>query len=283
MGEVQDLELEIAGRTVHRLGFGAMRVMDARDRSGARDRDAARALVRRAVELGVDMIDTADIYGDGASEEIIAEALAPYGADAPLIATKGGFIPGTLAPGQTALPMDCSPSRLRAVCEASLLRLRVDRIDLYQLHTPDPAVPFEESVGALVDLREEGKIAHIGLSNVGRRHLEAALELTPIASVQNRFNHTDRSSERVLTACESRDIAFIPWGPIQVDHTDGLDAVATDIAVTPRQVALAWLLHRSPVMLPIPGTSSTTHLEENVAAATIRLSEDQLAILSRAG
>lgn len=273
------LDLTIADRTVHRLGFGAMRVTGATELGGTPSREAARGLVRRAVELGVDFIDTADIYGNGASEEIIAEALAPYGSEAPLIATKGGFVAGTLGPGQVSLPADCRPGRLRRVCEASLRRLRRDRIDLYQLHTPDPKVPFEESVGALVELRDEGKIGHIGLSNIGRRHLATALELTPIATVQNRYNHADRDSDRLLDACEARGIAFLPWGPIQTGHDAALAAVAADVGATPQQVALAWLLHRSPVMLPIPGTSSMTHLEENVAAAGVALDMNQLASL----
>ena len=246
-----------------------MRVMGAADPA---------ALVRRAVELGVQFIDTADIYGDGASERVIADALRPY-PEHVLVATKGGFVPGKLRPGRPALPADCRPERLRRVCEESLLRLRLERIDLYQLHTPDPGVPFAESVGALVELREEGKIAHIGLSNVGRTHILQALEITPIASVQNRFNHLDRTSEKVLNLCTERGIVFLPWAPIQTGPDGPLRAVAAEVGATPSQVALAWLLHRSPVILPIPGTSSFSHLEENVAAARVRLDAVQFARL----
>ncbi|MGE0881607.1 MAG: aldo/keto reductase [Acidimicrobiia bacterium] len=273
------LRFSIAGHQVHRLGFGAMRVMGARGSDGRPSREAAVALVRRAVELGVSFIDTADIYGDGASESIIAEALYPYPAGM-LIATKGGFVPGVLPPGQRALPADCRPERLRQVCEASLRRLRVERIDLYQLHTPDVAVPFEDSVGALVELRDEGKIGHIGLSNIGRKHLIAAMELTAVASVQNRYNHNDRSSEKVLELCEANGIAFLPWGPIQTGDDDALDAVAAELGTTREQTALAWLLHRSPSMLPIPGTSSVDHLAQNMAAAAIELSDAQVRRLS---
>jgi aryl-alcohol dehydrogenase-like predicted oxidoreductase len=271
--------IAVAGRSVNRIGFGAMRIMGARGADGAPSREAARALVRRAVELGVSLIDTADIYGDGASEEIIAEALSPYRADAPLIATKGGFVPGTLAAGQVALPADARPERLRRVCDQSLRRLRRDHIELYQLHTPDPAVPFAESVGALVELRQEGKIGHIGLSNVGRRHLATALELTPVASVQNRYHHADRASELVLAECEASAIPFLPWGPIGIDAGDVLEPIATELGATPAQVALAWLLHRSPVILPIPGTSSPAHLEDNVAALDLVLDASHLARL----
>lgn len=269
--------IAIGDREVSRLGFGAMRVMGAGD--------AAPQLVRRAVGLGAQFVDTADIYGDGASEEIIADALFPYPDDV-LIATKGGFVPGEVAPRdsseplrQPLLPPDGRPERLRRVCEASLRRLRVDCIELYQLHAPDPNVPFEDSIGALVQLRDEGKLRHIGISNVNRKHLAAALAITPIASVQNRYNPTDRSSERVLEMCEEHGIAFLPWGPISVDN-EAIDAIASREHATPQQVALAWLLARSPVMLPIPGTSSIAHLEENVAARELRLSEDDIAAVS---
>jgi len=264
--------IEVAGRKVRRLGFGAMRIMGAPD---------PLALMRRVVELGVEFIDTADIYGDGESERLIAEALHPYPRQV-LIATKGGFIPGKLQPGQRMLPADGRPERLKRVCEESLRRLRLERIDLYQLHTPDPAVPFADSMGALIELRDEGKIAHIGLSNIGRGHIQEALELTPIASVQNRFNHTDRASERVLELCAARGIAFLPWGPLQTGADAPLEALAAETGARPSQVALAWLLGRSPVMLPIPGTSQIAHLEENVAAASLRLTEAQLGRLASA-
>jgi aryl-alcohol dehydrogenase-like predicted oxidoreductase len=272
----------IGDRRVGRLGFGAMRVMGAKGADGRPSRDAAVALVRRAVDLGVTFIDTADIYGDGASEEIIASALHPYLSEV-VVATKGGFVPGVRAPGAHALAADCRPERLRAVCEASLRRLRVERIDLYQLHTPDAKVPFEDSIGALVELRQAGKIDQIGLSNVGRKHVHAALGLTPVASVQNRYNLGDRSSERVLEVCEAAGIAFLPWGPVQVGVDATVTAVADEVGATTQQVALAWLLCRSPVMLPIPGTSSIAHLEQNLAAVGLHLTDGQIERLDRCG
>jgi aryl-alcohol dehydrogenase-like predicted oxidoreductase len=256
--------IEVAGREVGRLGFGAMRIMGADDPA---------ALVRRVVELGVQFIDTADIYGDGASETIIADAISPYPDDV-LIATKGGFVPGEIQPGQRSLPPDGRPERLKRVCEESLQRLRVDRIDLYQLHMPDPDVPIEDSVGALVELREAGKIDRIGLSNVGRGHIAKALDVTPIASVQNRYNVKDQTSNKVLDFCAERGIAFLPWGPIQTGADEALDEVAAEVGATPSQVALAWLLARSPVMLPIPGTSKVAHLEENVGATAVVLDDE---------
>ena len=274
-----ELQIEVNGRVVSRPGFGAMRVMGARSQDGRPDRSAAVALVRRAVELGVNFIDTADIYGNGQSEEIVAESLYPYPDDV-LIATKGGFVPGDLAEGQGTLPHDGRPEHLRQVCEESLRRLRVERIDLYQLHAPDPAVPFEESVGALIDLQHEGKIAGIGLSNVSRKHIASALTLTSVATVQNRYNHHDRTSERVLEFCEERGIVFLPWAPILTGPDAALEEVAREVGAAPPQVALAWLLHRSPFLLPIPGTSSVEHLEENVAAAAVSLDEGQLARLA---
>jgi aryl-alcohol dehydrogenase-like predicted oxidoreductase len=265
---------------VRRLGFGAMRIMGAATPGAAPSREAARALLRRVVELGVNFIDTADIYGNGASEELIAEALHPYPADL-VIASKGGFVPGRRV-GPT-LPADCRPARLREVCHASLKRLKVDCIDVYQLHTPDEKVPFEDSVGALMKLRQEGKIRHIGLSNVSRKLIAQAREMTEIVSVQNRYNVLDRSSERVLQMCEEAGIAFLPWAPISVDtgaNAAGvLDRLATSHGCTSRQVALAWLLERSPVMLPIPGTSSSSHLEENVEAIRVKLTDEDVAFL----
>ncbi len=191
------------------------------------------------------------------------------------MATKGGFIPGQLQPGQRSLPADGRPERLKQVCEDSLRRLQVERVDLYQLHTPDPAVPLVESIGALLELRDEGKIAEIGLSNVGRSHILQASELTPIASVQNRFNLRDRSSEKVLDLCAERGITFLPWGPIMTGDDEVLRSVAAEIGVSMTQVALAWLLRRSPVILPIPGTSSITHLEDNCGAVDVTLSDNQ--------
>ena len=261
---------------VHRLGFGAMRITGPGIWGPPADHDAALAVVRRAVELGIDLIDTADSYGPGTSEELIAEAL--YRTEYPrglVIATKGGLerpAPGSWTPA-------CDPARLVACCEASLRRLRVERIDLYQLHTVDPDVPFEDSVGALADLRAQGKVRHVGLSNVTVAHIEAARAIVPIVSVQNRYNLADRANEEVLNYCEREGLGFIPWFPLaagELAETGGAIAeVAAELDVTTSQVALAWLLRRSPVMLPIPGTGSVVHLEENHAATTLELSEAQ--------
>jgi len=264
---------------VRRLGYGAMRLTGDGIWGEPDDPDAARALLRRALELGVNFIDTADSYGPEVSERLIAEALHPYPDDL-VIATKGGLTRS--GPGDWE--RDGRPERLRRCCEASLQRLRVDRIDLYQLHAVDPRVPFEDSIGVLAELREEGKIRHIGLSNVGRTELSAGLDAVPIASVQNRYSLADRDSERVLDECESRGPAFIPWFPLGAGGLGGaapLRRIATAHQSTPFQVALAWLLRRSEVMLPIPGTSSIEHLEENVAAANLRLSDEEFAELSQ--
>jgi len=263
--------------TVPRLGFGAMRVTGPGVWGPPADHETALAVLRRAVELGVTFIDTADSYGPDVSEELIAEALRPYPDDV-VVATKGG----QLRPGPGQWRPDGRPEHLRAVCEGSLGRLGLDRIDLYQLHRPDPAVPFDESVGTLVELRDEGKVAHIGLSNVDVGRLDQALELTPIVSVQNRYNPIDRSSDDVLARCEERGIAFIPYAPVggqDLRVGDAVQAVAARHGVSPVQVAIAWLLARSPVMLPIPGTGSVAHLEENVAAAALELSAEDLELL----
>jgi pyridoxine 4-dehydrogenase len=259
--------------SVRRIGFGAMRITGEGIWGDPPDPGAARALVRKVVELGVNLIDTADSYGPEVSERLIREALHPYPEDL-VIATKGGLLrdgPGKWRP-------NCTPKHLKEACECSLRRLRLDCIDLYQLHTPDPNVPFEESVGALAELRQEGKIRHVGLSNVGRRHLEQAREITPVVSVQNRYSITSRDSENVLQACEQDGLAFIPWFPLDAGSVDGgpLQKVASAHTATVHQVAIAWLLQHSPVMLPIPGTSSPEHLEENVAAAQIQLSEEEM-------
>ncbi|HEY2332769.1 MAG TPA: aldo/keto reductase [Acidimicrobiales bacterium] len=273
--------IEVAGKEVPRLGFGAMRVMGALGSDGKPDREASRALIRRAVELGARFIDTANIYGDGYSEEVIAEALHPY-ADDLLIATKGGLVGGAARrPNPDGRPnTDGRPDSLKQACEASLRRLRLDTIDLYQLHAPDPDVPFEESIGALIELRDEGKIRHIGLSNLGRRQIAAASALTPIASVQNRYNHDDRASEGVIDMCEEHGIAFLPWGPVQVGDDTAVAGVAEKHGVSTQQAALAWLLARSSTMLPIPGTSSIAHLEQNVAAADIALDPGDVELLN---
>jgi aryl-alcohol dehydrogenase-like predicted oxidoreductase len=230
-------------------------------------------VLRRAVDLGVRFIDTADSYGEGVSEQLIAEALYPYPPDV-LVATKGGYVmqPAPWTP-------DGRPERLKRTCEESLARLRLERIDLYQLHAPDPAVPFEDTLRALIELRDAGKIGHIGLSNVNEDHIVQALAFTPIASVQNRYNLADRSCETVLDLCAAHGISFIPWSPTKARHHEGLAAIAAEQGATPSQVALAWLIHHSPVMLPIPGTSSVPHLEENMAAANLQLSHHQLSCL----
>jgi aryl-alcohol dehydrogenase-like predicted oxidoreductase len=275
-------ELTLGGdRRVRRLGFGAMRITGPGIWGEPPDRDGALAVVRRAVELGVNLIDTADSYGPAVSEELIAEALHPYPEDL-VIATKGGLT--RAGPGRWEA--DCRPERLKRCCEDSLRRLRLDRIDLYQLHTVDPKVPYAESIGALAELRQEGKIRHVGISNAGRRQLDEARSIVPVVSVQNRYSMTARDSEQVLEACERAGLGFIPWFPIATGDLarpgGPLDTIAAETGATPAQLALAWLLRRSPVMLPIPGTSSVAHLEENVRAATVELSEEQFAALSEA-
>ena len=265
-------------RSVARLGFGAMRITGPGIWGPPADHDEAIRVLRRAVERGVNFIDTADSYGPEVSEELIAEALYPYPDDV-VIATKGGLV----RPGPGRWDPDGRPEHLREACDGSLKRLRVDRIDLYQFHRPDPAVPFEESVGTLVDLQREGKIRDIGLSNVTSAELARAQALTPIVSVQNRANPSDRSSDDVLAACERDRIAFIPWAPVgghRPGDGSGLGEVAARHDASPVQIAIAWLLARSPVMLPIPGTSSVAHLDENIDAAAIELTQDDLALLA---
>ena len=264
----------VGDRRVNRLGFGAMRITGPGIWGPPRDRDEARRVLRRAVELGVDFIDTADSYGPDVSEELIAEALSPY-PEGLVIATKGGLV----RPGPGRWDADGRPEHLRAALEGSLKRLGVEQVTLYQLHRPDPAVPFEESVGELVRLRDEGKIAHIGLSNVSPSELARAQALTPIASVQNRYNPTDRGSEALVEAAERDGFAFIPWAPVGGHEPGGgraLAAVAGRHGVSPVQAALAWQLARSPRILPIPGTSSVAHLEQNVAAAALALDAEDM-------
>jgi aryl-alcohol dehydrogenase-like predicted oxidoreductase len=269
--------------TVRRLGFGAMRVSGARNADGARDRDVARDLVRRVVERGVNLIDTANIYGYGQSEEIIAEALRPYSDDL-LIASKAGFKPGKIPPGETTLPPLGRPEHIKEECDKSLGRLGVEVIDLYYAHVPDPDVPYEDTVGAFVELQQAGKIRHIGISNVTAAQLALARSLCEVAAVQNRYNAGDRASEEVLEVCERDGIAFLPWQPIIVGQAAeaAVGSVAAQHGATPQQVALQWLLHRSPVMAPIPGTSSIEHLDENVDAAWVELDDDDLARLDDA-
>ena len=263
--------------TVNRMGFGAMRVTGPNIWGDPPDRAAARRLLVRAVELGIDFIDTADSYGPEVSERIIAEALFPY-PQGLVIGTKGGLV----RPGPGRWPSDARPEHLRRALDGSLKRLRLERIDLYQLHAPDPKVPYADSVGALAELQRAGKIRHLGVSNVSVKELEQARRIAPIVSVQNEYNLEDRSSDNVLAACEKAGIAFIPWFPLGAGsllRSVKLRRVAARRGVTSPQVALAWLLARSRVMLPIPGTSSIAHLEENTAAAALKLGDEDLAEL----
>jgi aryl-alcohol dehydrogenase-like predicted oxidoreductase len=269
------------GLTVRRLGFGAMRITGDGIWGPPDDRDGALATVRRTVELGINLIDTADSYGPAVSEELIAEALRPYPDDL-VIATKGGL--ERTGPGQWS--RNGRPEHLREVCEGSLRRLQVDQIDLYQLHAPDPDVPYEESVGTIKELQDEGKIRLAGVSNVSVEQLEQAREIVDVVTVQNRFNLGDRDAEDVLDRCEELGIGFIPWFPLNAGSLAEPGGPAAEIAerhdAAPGQIALAWLLARSKVILPIPGTSSVGHLEENVSAAAIELSEEEVAQLSEA-
>ena len=266
---------------VRRLGFGAMRITGNGIWGPPDDPETARALLRRVVELGVNLIDTADSYGPEVSENLIAEALHPY-PDGLVIATKGGL--RRTGPGRW--PRDARPERLKECCEGSLRRLRLERIDLYQVHAPDPSVPLEDSVGALKALQDEGKIRHIGISNVSLEELERAREVVDVVTVQNRYSVVDRHSEDVLEACEDAGIGFIPWFPLATgdlaEPGGPLEEIARAHGATSGQVALAWLLARSRVMLPIPGTSSVDHLHENVGAAELQLSDDELRQISDA-
>jgi len=266
---------------VTRLGFGAMRITGQGIWGEPADRAQAVRVLRRAVELGINFIDTADSYGPHVSEEIIAEALHPY-PEGLVIATKGGFE----RPGPNRWTENGRPEYLRAACEGSLRRLRLERIDLYQLHRIDPKVPAEDQLGTLKDLQAQGKIKHIGLSEVSVRQIEHAQTIVPIVSVQNRYSISDRGSEDVLKYCEKEKIGFIPWFPLAAGQLSGTDSPVSRVAAqwkaTPSQVALAWLLARSPVMLPIPGTSSVEHLEENVAAAALKVDEAKMQELTLA-
>ena len=283
MAQLQDVSATQGGtfsllgeRIVNRLGFGAMRITGDGIWGPPKDRARALAVLRHAVELGVNFIDTADSYGPGTSEELIAEALLPYPKDL-VIATKGGWN----RPGPGQWTHDASPAHLRNAVEGSLKRLRLERIDLYQLHAPDHTVPFEDSVGALAKLREEGKIRMVGLSNVTHEHVERARKIVPIASVQNRYSFADREWDSLVDYCEQHKIAFIPWFPLGAGKAvaDVLNTVAKAHKAEPFQVALAWLLQRSPVMIPIPGTSSVEHLEQNMGAASIHLTKDEFRTL----
>lgn len=258
--------------TVHRLGYGAMRLTGDGIWGPPKDRKAALAVLRRAVELGVNFIDTADSYGPFVNEELIAEAIFPYPTDL-VIATKGGWE----RPGPNQWTHNATPAHLRKAVEGSLKRLRLDRIDVYQLHTPDPVVSFDASVETLAELKREGKIRMVALSNVTEEHIERARRMVPIVSVQNRYSFADREWDYVVNYCERHGIVFIPWFPLGAGRVAGevLNQVAKAHQASATQVALAWLLRRSPVMLPIPGTSSIDHLEQNVSAASLRLSEEE--------
>jgi pyridoxine 4-dehydrogenase len=257
--------------TVNRMGFGAMRITGQGVWGPPADRDQAKAAIRQAVELGVNFIDTANSYGPEVSEELIAETLYPYSDDL-VIATKGGLV--RTGPGRW--DADGRPEHLREVCEASLRRLKLEQIPLYQFHRPDPKVPMAESIGALVELRDEGKIRHIGVSNVSEDQLRGAQKLTPVVSVQNRYNLGDRSSEAMVDLCDQESIVFLPWAPIQdAEELVPVVTAARRLNVTTRQIALAWLLARSPQVLPIPGSGSPGHIAENVAAASLTLSNDE--------
>jgi aryl-alcohol dehydrogenase-like predicted oxidoreductase len=263
--------------TVNRLGYGAMRITGRGVWGDPPDRDAAKAVLRRAVELDVNFIDTADSYGPAVSEQLIAEALHPYPDDL-VIATKGGLE----RPGPDRWTTNGRPDHLRQACAGSLQRLRLDRIPVYQFHRPDPRVPLDESIGTLVELQQEGKIHHIGLSNASARQLRQAQALAPIVSLQNRYNVADRGSDALVDLGAKESIAFLPWAPIQdLDRNRTVATIAEGHAATPTQVVLAWLLARSPAMLPIPGTVSVAHLEENVAAAALRLGDDEIAAIGK--
>jgi pyridoxine 4-dehydrogenase len=263
--------------SVHRLGFGAMRLTGGGVWGPPKDRKGALAVLRRTVELGVNFIDTADSYGPHISEELIAEALFPYSPGL-VIATKGGWS----RPGPNQWTHDATPSHLREAVEGSLKRLRLDRIDVYQLHIPDPVVSFDASMETLARLRDEGKIRLVGLSNVTQEHIERASRIVPIVSVQNRYSFADREWDYVVDYCQSNGVAFIPWFPLGAGRVAGevLSRIAEAHGASPTQIALAWLLRRSPIMLPIPGTSSIEHLEQNVAAASLRLAEEEYEELS---
>jgi pyridoxine 4-dehydrogenase len=257
--------------TVNRMGFGAMRITGEGIWGPPRDRDRAKSALRQAVELGVNFIDTADSYGPNVSEELIAETLHPYPDDL-VIATKGGLV----RPGPGRWEPDGRPEHLREACEGSLRRLKLEQIPLYQFHRPDSSVPLAESIGVLTELKQEGKIRHIGVSNFSEDQLRDAQKLTPVVSVQNRYNLNDRSSESMVDLCDSEGIVFLPWAPIQeADELIPVVTAARRLGVTTRQVALAWLLARSSQVLPIPGSGSPDHVAENVAAAAVELTSDE--------
>ncbi len=262
--------------TVARMGFGAMRITGTGIWGDPPDHETALATLRLVVELGVNFIDTADSYGPDVSESLIAQALHPYPDDL-VIATKGGLA----RPGPGRWEPDGRPEHLREACEGSLRRLRIEQIPLYQFHRPDPKVPLSESVGAIGELKAEGKIRHVGLSNVTEHQLREAQRILPIVSVQNRYNASDRSSESMVDLCEQEQIAFLPWAPLQNRDTNGpVSQAAKNHGATEHQIVLAWLLHRSPQMLPIPGTGSPGHARENIAAVSLELTEAEIQAIS---
>ena len=262
--------------TVNRLGFGAMRITGRGIWGEPPSREQAIATLRTAVELGVNFIDTADSYGPEVSETLIAEALYPYPDDL-VIASKGGLV----RPGPNRWGPNGRPQHLRQACEGSLRRLRLEQIPLYQFHRPDPAVPLGDSIGALAELKNEGKIRHIGLSNVSEGQLHEAERIVPIVSVQNRYNASDRRSSSMIDLCEQEELAFLPWAPIQeTGRNPAVAETAKRHGATEHQVVLAWLLASSPVMLPIPGTGSPEHAEQNIAAASLKLDPDEVAAIN---
>ena len=264
--------------TVNRLGFGAMRITGDGIWGEPADAERAKNALRRAVELGVNFIDTADSYGPDVSERLIAETLHPYSDDL-VIATKGGLV----RPGPGRWDADGRPEHLREALEGSLRRLRVDMIDLYQLHRPDPKVPLKESIGFLAEMKNEGKIRHVGISNATEDQLREAEQIVPIVSVQNRYNVVDRTSETMVDLCEQEELTFLPWAPIQeADEVEVITDAARNHGFTPRQIVLTWLLARSPQILPIPGSGSAEHVEANVAAAGIKLDQGEVAAITDA-
>jgi aryl-alcohol dehydrogenase-like predicted oxidoreductase len=284
MSESNRVSAEAAGTidvggdlTVNRLGFGAMRITGDGIWGDPPSRDEAKAVLRRAVESGVNFIDTADSYGPYISEALIGEALYPYPEDL-VIATKGGL--ERTGPGQW--PANGRPEHLIEACEGSLRRLKLEQIPLYQFHRPDPTVPLEDSIGALLTLKDQGKIRHIGLSNVNEEQLRRVQRMTPVVSIQNRYNVDDRASESMVDLCEQEQLVFLPWAPIQdLNNNTVVQEIAHRHDASPRQIVLAWLLARSPSILPIPGTGSTSHLDHNVASAAITLTPDEVAQVSK--
>ena len=265
--------------TVNRLGFGAMRITGRGIWGEPPSREQAIKTLRRVVELGVNFIDTADAYGPSVSEELIAEALYPYPDDL-VIATKGGLV----RPGPNRWEADGRPEHLREVCEGSLRRLRLEQIPLYQFHRPDPSVPLAESLGAIAELKKEGKIRHVGISNVSEAQLREAQRTVPVVSVQNRYNVSDRRSQSLIDLCEQEDLVFLPWAPLQESgRRVAVAAAAQRHGVTEQQVVIAWLLASSPAILPIPGTGSPEHAAENVAAAAVDLSREEMDAISTGG